>query len=223
MTQALCAYAFDAIASSFDASVPLVAPAATAVNGDKFPMFVTWKKRETDDKGWRLRGCIGTFAAQPLLEGIKKYAQTSAFKDSRFKPITAPEVPKLCCHVSLLTNFEPAKDCYDWKVGVHGIQIDFRDSKGESYGATYLPEVASEQGWTQAETIVELVAKSGYVGPVTPQLRSAIKLTRYQSQHAELTHAQWVALRKAPAAAAGGAAAAGAAAAASGGAKAAGK
>jgi AMME syndrome candidate gene 1 protein len=121
-------------------------------------MFVTWKKKEKESKsegGWKLRGCIGTFAAQELSSGLKKYAHTSAFKDSRFKPIQQAEVPLLRCDVSLLTQFEAAADCYDWKVGLHGITIEFPDpehnpktSKNapEIYSATYLPEVASEQG-----------------------------------------------------------------------------
>ena len=32
-----------------------------------------------------------------------------------------------------------------WQVGIHGIQIEFHDSK-KRYNATYLPDVAKEQG-----------------------------------------------------------------------------
>ena len=40
----------------------------------------------------------------------------SALRDSCFKPIRIDEVPHLECGVSLLTNFEPAKDYLDWEV-----------------------------------------------------------------------------------------------------------
>jgi len=108
------------------------------------------------------------------------------------------ELPALSCDVSLLTQFESAKDCYDWKIGVHGIQIDFADPKkpNDSFSATYLPEVASEQGWSHAQAITELVAKSGYTGAVTAQLRSQIKLTRYQSMKASLSYSEYSSTRK---------------------------
>jgi AMMECR1 domain-containing protein len=40
----------------------------------------------------------------------------SALEDTRFSPVTAREVPLLECQVSLLLNFTPANDCYDWTV-----------------------------------------------------------------------------------------------------------
>jgi len=194
MTQAAVAYCFDCLFQAFDKNAPVIPPQTTPT--EKYPMFITWKKQDGDEKSWRLRGCIGTFGAQDLVTGLKKYAHTSAFKDSRFKPISTSEVPLLSCKVSFLVKFEAGKDCYDWVVGLHGIQIDFTDSKGGSYSATYLPEVAAEQGWNQKESIVELVAKSGYTGPVTAQLCARIKLTRYQSLHAGLTYSEYTTLRK---------------------------
>jgi AMMECR1 domain-containing protein len=70
----------------------------------------------------------------------------SAFKDSRFSPITADELSKLHVSVSILTNFEDAEDHMDWEVGTHGIRIEFHSDRGSRRTATYLPEVATEQG-----------------------------------------------------------------------------
>lgn len=47
----------------------------------------------------------------------------SAFKDSRFDPITLHEVDQLHCTVSILINFEKARDYRDWIVGIHGIRF----------------------------------------------------------------------------------------------------
>lgn len=47
----------------------------------------------------------------------------SAFKDSRFDPITLHEVDQLHCTVSILINFEKARDYRDWVVGIHGIRF----------------------------------------------------------------------------------------------------
>jgi hypothetical protein len=37
-------------------------------------------------------------------------------------------------------------------------------------------------GWNQTQTIDSLLRKGGYKGNVTPEVRSSIKLTRYQSE-----------------------------------------
>ena len=56
-------------------------------------------------------------------------ALCSALQDQRFQPIAAAELPSLSCTVSFLSQREPARDCYDWVVGVHGIIITFRGSR----------------------------------------------------------------------------------------------
>lgn len=70
----------------------------------------------------------------------------SAVKDSRFSPITRDELTKLHVSVSILRHFEDGADYTDWEVGVHGIRIEFHNEKGNKRTATYLPEVAPEQG-----------------------------------------------------------------------------
>lgn len=77
---------------------------------NEFPLFVTWYI----GKEKRLRGCIGTFTPLNLHDGLKEYAITSAFRDSRFDPIGKDELSKLNCSVSLLTNFEPTNSWNDW-------------------------------------------------------------------------------------------------------------
>jgi len=72
-------------------------------------------------------------------------------------------VPSLAVTVSLLHDFEPIEDILDWEVGVHGLEIKFTHKRQE-YEATFLPEVAEEEGWDQADTIIELIEKSGYEG-----------------------------------------------------------
>ena len=67
-------------------------------------------------------------------------------RDSRFSPITRDELPRLRVAVSILRHFEDAQDYLDWTVGVHGIRIEFHNEKGSKRSATYLPEVAPEQG-----------------------------------------------------------------------------
>ncbi|KAL7301379.1 hypothetical protein TKK_0005825 [Trichogramma kaykai] len=143
-----------------------------------YPLFVTWKIGSDQ----RLRGCLGTFNALPLHEGLREYAASSAFKDSRFNPITKEEIPRLHVGISLLLDFEDGRDYADWTVGYHGIRIEFPNENGHRRTATYLPEVAHEQGWDHIQTIDSLLRKGGFKGNITPDVRKSIKLTKYRSE-----------------------------------------
>ncbi|KAL6448947.1 nuclear protein AMMECR1-like [Cataglyphis hispanica] len=157
-------------------------------SNEAFPLFVTW----TIGKDMRLRGCIGTFNAMHLHAGLKEYATTSAFKDSRFNPITREELPRLHVSVSILRHFEDGADYLDWEIGVHGIRIEFHNEKGNKRTATYLPDVATEQGWDQIQTIDSLLHKGGYKGLVTPDIRRSVKLTRYQSEKITVSYQDYM-------------------------------
>jgi uncharacterized protein (TIGR00296 family) len=144
--------------------------------GKSYPLFVTW----TTGKEKELRGCVGTFEKDNLEKNLIRYTFISAFKDSRFNPISKDEVKNLNCEVSLLVQFEKAKSPIDWVVGTHGIDIDFKDHKGNSYSATFLPEVAEEEGWDQKTTLQFLIRKAGYRGSLE-SVYDNIEVTRYQS------------------------------------------
>lgn len=126
----------------------------------EYPLFVTWNiLSRSGNKS--LRGCIGTFEALPLEEGLKIYANTSALEDTRFHPIDMKIVPSLSCSLTLLADFEECDGPMDWELGKHGIRITFTH-KYRKHGATYLPDVAVEQGWTQEETLESLMRKAGW-------------------------------------------------------------
>ena len=75
---------------------------------------------------------------------------------------------------------------YGWvrcQIGVHGLVIDFADSKGEKYSATFLPEIAAENGWDRKETIESLIEKSGFTERITPTLLSDIAVRHSSSSH----------------------------------------
>eukprot|EP00730_Choanoeca_flexa_P016316 TRINITY_DN7678_c0_g1_i1.p1 TRINITY_DN7678_c0_g1~~TRINITY_DN7678_c0_g1_i1.p1 ORF type:complete len:244 (+),score=20.70 TRINITY_DN7678_c0_g1_i1:88-819(+) len=176
---------------------------------DPYPLFVTWNIFDKRYNDYILRGCIGTFTAQPLHSTLREYAITSAMKDRRFKPISLVEVERLQCGVSLLTNFEKRDSYLDWQVGTHGIWIEFELENGRTTTATYLPEVASEQGvytsegcipsldatvnagWDHLQAIDSLLKKGGYRAHITEDLRQSIRLTRYQSEKVKLNFADW--------------------------------
>jgi uncharacterized protein (TIGR00296 family) len=182
----MCYFCFDVLNSFLHGLDP---PRTAAFTNDSYPLFVTWKI----GRDRHLRGCIGTFTAVHLHSGLAEYAITSATRDSRFCPITKAEFPSLHCAVSLLTRFEDARDYLDWQIGKHGIRIEFMNEKGHRKTATYLPEVAVEQGWDQIQTIDSLLRKGGHRGPVTDELRQSIKLTRYQSEKVSASFGEYIA------------------------------
>jgi AmmeMemoRadiSam system protein A len=57
-----------------------------------------------------LRGCIGSLEAwRPLAQDVHENALAAAFRDPRFKPLSAEELPITCVEVSLLTPAEPMR------------------------------------------------------------------------------------------------------------------
>jgi AMME syndrome candidate gene 1 protein len=106
-------------------------------------------------------------------------------------PIAQRELPSLDCSVTLLTNFESVSDPMDWEIGRHGLRINF-NYNNRRYGATYLPDVAREQGWTKDETMISLMRKAGWNGR-RDDWRSVSNLTvvRYQGSKSSLGYREW--------------------------------
>lgn len=49
-------------------------------------------------------------------------------------------------------HFEDGRDFMDWTIGVHGIRIEFIGDRGYKRSATYLPQIAPEQGESEGVT-----------------------------------------------------------------------
>ncbi|KAL9128363.1 MAG: hypothetical protein Q9217_002942 [Psora testacea] len=168
-------------------------PSPAAPKQEEHPLFVTWNVISPRTGHKSLRGCIGTFDAQELSTGLSSYALTAAFSDTRFPPIHQPEFPTLSCSVTLLTNFTPCASPLDWVLGVHGIRISFQHHN-KRYGATYLPDVATEQGWTKEETIVSLMRKAGWSGRSREWNGRDVKelrVVRYEGVKSRLEYGEW--------------------------------
>ncbi|PCH41247.1 alport syndrome [Wolfiporia cocos MD-104 SS10] len=206
-TREHCFRSFDALYCALTSHRPLT----PRFPDEKYPLFVTWNTRSSrPGRAPRLRGCIGTFEPIPLREGLAEYALISAFQDSRFSKIEERELESLECGISLLTDFEDASSYLDWTIGVHGIRISFphpsllpvappspgdapsplsssasvptRGRLKHSFSATYLPQVAPEQGWDKIETVDSAIRKAGWNGRITEDIRRSVKLRRYQSR-----------------------------------------
>ncbi len=97
-------------------------------------------------KNGNLRGCIGSITAyRSLLDDVISNAQSSAFRDPRFPPLSFEELDKITIEVSILTKPQVLeyKDYEDLKnkinSGVDGVILK------EGYQqATFLPQVWDE-------------------------------------------------------------------------------
>lgn len=91
----------------------------------------------------QLRGCIGSLEAhRPLGEDLLENARAAAFRDPRFAPLTADELPRTRVEVSILSKAAPLafKDEADLlrqlRPGVDGILLEYGRHR-----ATFLPQV----------------------------------------------------------------------------------
>ena len=105
--------------------------------------FVTLKNHS------RLRGCIGQFISDsPLIELVGQMGKSSATGDPRFfgDPISAGELDQFDVEISVLSPLQRTNEPLSLRLGVDGIYI----KKGRVSGC-FLPQVATETGWSKEE------------------------------------------------------------------------
>jgi AmmeMemoRadiSam system protein A len=111
----------------------------------------------------RLRGCIGQFTSDsPLIELVGQMAKASATGDPRFfaDPITAGELGQLDVEISVLSPLEKTDEPLSLRLGVDGIYI----KKGRASGC-FLPQVATETGWSKEEFLSYCCAHKAGLSP----------------------------------------------------------
>ena len=100
----------------------LLAPAA---------VFVTLHKHG------KLRGCIGTIAAQtPLYQAVQEYARLAACEDPRFSQVAPEELPELQIEISVLSPMRRIASPSEIMPGKHGVTV----RQGFHHGL-FLPQV----------------------------------------------------------------------------------
>ena len=118
---------------------------------EKRGVFVTLKKRG------ELRGCIGYIAGlKPLLQAVLDNSYNAAFKDPRFGPVTAEELPGITIEISVLTEPVQVKSVEEIQVGRDGLIME----RGP-YRGLLLPQVAVEQGWDRKTFLDQTCVKAG--------------------------------------------------------------
>ena len=128
-------------------------------------------------QGEALRGCIGTLQAHRALgEDVRQNAVAAAFRDPRFKPLTATEFDGVEVEVSLLSaleslRFTDERDALQQlRIGVDGVIFQYGHHK-----STFLPQV-----WRDFTEPAEFMAHLKYKAGLPPDFWGPdVKVSRY--------------------------------------------
>ncbi len=104
-------------------------------------------------KKGNLRGCIGHMQARmQLYKAVVEMAVSAAFEDPRFMPVkNKKELEGIDIEISVLSPMERIYDHEKIRMGIDGVWI----RKGFRSGV-YLPQVATETGWSRTEFLESL-------------------------------------------------------------------
>ncbi len=119
----------------------------------QFPqgVFVTLKQHG------ELRGCIGRLVGDfPLGLTTSWMAVQAGEYDTRFSPVTLKELGGLEIEISVMTPMRPISKPSEIVIGRDGVVIQ---KSGRS--AVFLPQVATEQGWSLTDMLENLCLKAG--------------------------------------------------------------
>lgn len=105
-----------------------------------------------------LRGCVGMLqgTGKLLSEVLREAAISAAFKDPRFPPLTNNEYDLIDVEISLLSPFSEVASPSDIHIGKHGVLLNHG-----YHSALFLPQVATEQGWSLEQFLSHLCVKAG--------------------------------------------------------------
>ncbi|MBF0594222.1 MAG: AmmeMemoRadiSam system protein A [Candidatus Omnitrophica bacterium] len=113
-------------------------------------------------KDGQLRGCIGNIIGQgPLYKTVRDMSVAAASQDPRFSPVTADELGSIDLEISVLSTPVAVKSPDDIEMGKHGVIV----SRGYSNRGVFLPQVATETGWSKEKFLSELCAQKAGLPP----------------------------------------------------------
>lgn len=117
--------------------------------------FVTLRSRA------ELRGCIGNLIGQaPLYLTVRDMAVEAATGDPRFPEVSLKELKNIEIEISVLSPMKRITDPSQIILGTHGVLV----KKGINSGV-FLPQVATETGWSRSEFLDNLCAHKAGLAP----------------------------------------------------------
>ena len=118
--------------------------------------FVTLHKNN------KLRGCIGNLIGRgPLCLTVRDMAIEAAVGDHRFVHLTKEELGEIDIEISVLSPMEKIDNPDKIQLGEHGVLIRSGFRSG-----VFLPQVATETGWSKDEFLSNLCAHKAGLAPL---------------------------------------------------------
>ncbi|HSV44007.1 MAG TPA: AmmeMemoRadiSam system protein A, partial [Candidatus Bathyarchaeia archaeon] len=115
----------------------------------------------TIHKHGQLRGCIGNIVGrQPLYLTVRDMAVAAAAQDPRFNPVSKEELREIDIEISVLSEPRPAASPEEIQMGVHGVIV-----KRGFHQGVFLPQVATETGWSREEFLSQLCGQKAGLPP----------------------------------------------------------
>ncbi len=107
-------------------------------------------------KQGHLRGCIGNIIGQgPLFRTVRSMAIAAASEDPRFNPVTEDELKDIDVEISVLSRPRTVLNADEIVLGKHGVIV----SRGYFNRGVFLPQVATETGWSKEMFLSELCSQ----------------------------------------------------------------
>lgn len=119
------------------------------VLNQKSGAFVTLHQRQ------ELRGCIGNLIGnQPLYLTVADMAIEAAVGDPRFPEVSLSDLKEVEIEISVLSALEKVVSADKIELGKHGVLV-----RRGSQSGVFLPQVATETGWSREEFLNNLCAQ----------------------------------------------------------------
>jgi hypothetical protein len=116
----------------------------------------------TLSKHGALRGCIGNIIGSgPLYQTVSDMAVAAASQDPRFGPVSALELKDIEIEISVLSRPRVVRSAEEIELGKHGVIV----SKGNFQRGVFLPQVATETGWSKDRFLAELCSQKAGLPP----------------------------------------------------------
>jgi AmmeMemoRadiSam system protein A len=102
-----------------------------------------------------LRGCIGSLTgSSPLYQAVSDMAIQAATNDYRFARVDLAELKDIEIEISIISPLKRISSPDEIKLGVHGVIVKLGRNEG-----VFLPQVATETGWSKEEFLSELCSQ----------------------------------------------------------------
>ena len=122
----------------------------------KLGVFVTLQQPHKSGRGFQVAKIGFVEGVKPLQDAVIEMAQSAAFHDPRFAPVSAEEIKDLDLEISVLSPIREIHDVNEIEIGKHGLIIEKGFFKG-----LLLPQVATENNWDRTEFLQHTCRKAG--------------------------------------------------------------